>query len=77
MEENVGDTESLARIAIGAVVGIVSIVLLVQSKGMVSEIVPLPVVASPVLGVAALALVGTGLTSKCGMYSALGIDTSE
>ncbi|MFB6100303.1 MAG: DUF2892 domain-containing protein [Candidatus Nanohalobium sp.] len=77
MEKNVGDTDGLVRMALGAVLGLVSLVVLAQDMGMVSELLPLPAVASPILGVVALVLLATGYTGKCALYSALGVDTSE
>ncbi|MBC5793338.1 MAG: DUF2892 domain-containing protein [Nanohaloarchaea archaeon] len=74
MEENVGDTDSLVRIVVGAVAGLLSL-------GILADVLPasmnLPEIASPILGIIAIALLATGFTSKCGLYSALGINTSE
>lgn len=75
MEENVGDTDSLVRIVLGAVLGLASLLILAQEQGMVNEIVSAPVIASPILGLLAIVLLATGFTSKCGLYSALGMDT--
>ncbi|MFB6158643.1 MAG: YgaP-like transmembrane domain, partial [Candidatus Nanohalobium sp.] len=77
MEKNVGDTDGLVRMALGAVLGLVSLVVLAQEMNMVSELLPVPAIASPVLGVLAVVLLATGYTSKCALYSALGVDTSE
>jgi hypothetical protein len=74
MEKNVGDTDGLIRILLGAVSGILSIAVLAD---LLPSSVPLPEVASPVLGVIALALLATGFTNKCGLYSALGMSTKE
>lgn len=74
MEENVGDTDSIVRIVLGAVAGILSL-------GTLADVLPsslaLPEIASPILGVIAIALLATGFTSKCGLYSALGMSTKE
>jgi hypothetical protein len=70
MEENVGDTDGVVRILIGAVLGSLSI-------GILANMVPLDAVYSPVLGVLSLILLGTGFTSKCALYSALGANTSD
>lgn len=74
MEENVGNTEGLVRIALGAVAGLLSL-------GILADVLPssltLPEIASPILGVVALALLATGYTSKCALYNALGMDTTE
>ncbi|QGA80701.1 YgaP family membrane protein [Candidatus Nanohalobium constans] len=74
MEENVGDTDSIVRITLGAVAGLLSL-------GILADVLPssltLPEIASPILGVVAIALLATGFTSKCGLYSVLGMDTRE
>lgn len=74
MEENVGDTDSIVRIALGAVAGLLSL-------GILADVLPsslaLPEIASPILGVVAIVLLATGFTSKCALYSALGMDTKE
>lgn len=74
MEENVGGSDRLARIAVGAIVGAVSLALLgpVESSGL-----PLGQYLSPVLGVVALVLLGTGYTRKCYLYNVLGMNTRE
>ena len=77
MEENVGDTDGLIRILVGAVLGLTSLGILAQEQLIISEMLPLPVIASPVLGVLAIVLLATGFTSKCALYSALGMNTSE
>ncbi len=68
MEQNVGATDRLVRTGVGAVAGLVSLAIL---AGVVSA----PSVLSPVLGVLALAALGTAATSSCGLYSVLGIST--
>ncbi|WP_414838128.1 DUF2892 domain-containing protein [Candidatus Nanosalina sp. VS9-1] len=74
MEENVGDTDRIVRIVLGAVAGLLSL-------GTLADVLPsslaLPEIASPILGVLAIALLGTAFTSKCGLYSALGLNTKE
>ncbi len=75
MEENVGDTDSLVRIVLGALLGLASLLILAQEQGMVNEIVSAPAIASPILGVMAIILLATGFSSKCALYSALGMDT--
>ncbi len=69
MSTNVGSTESLVRVLIGAVVGTVAVAT-------VAGIGPLPTVVAPVAGLLSIVLLVTGATSSCGLYSALGIDTS-
>jgi len=69
MNRNVGSTDRLVRIVLGAVLGAVSLAILAGS-------VSLPTVLSPVLGVLALVLLGTAATSTCGLYSVLGVDTT-
>lgn len=77
MEKNVGDTDQLVRIALGAVLGIASLGILAQSQGVISEVVAVPGIASPVLGVIALVLLGTAYTRECPVCAAVGIDTTE
>ncbi len=68
MAQNVGQMDRLARIGLGAAAGITSL-------GLLGNIVPGPVALSPVLGIIAIMLVGTGLTGFCGLYAALGMNT--
>jgi hypothetical protein len=44
---------------------------------MISELVSVPEAASPVLGVVAVVLLATGYFRKCGIYSALGMNTKK
>lgn len=74
MEENVGDTDSIVRIVIGAIAGVLSIGVLTD---MLPSSLGLPGIASPILGVIAIALLATGFTSKCALYSTLGMNTKE
>lgn len=69
MEKNVGRGDSIVRIGLGAVLGVVSLLVLGGS-------VAGPAVLSPVLGLAAVILLVTGLTSTCGLYSVLGVRTN-
>lgn len=71
MEENVGLMDQKVRIGLGAVLGLLSLGILF------SEMIPLPEVASPVLGVISLILLITGYFRKCAIYSALGLDSTE
>lgn len=59
------------RIAVGAVLGLVSLGILFTSM------IPLPEIASPVLGVISIILLATGYFRKCAIYSALGMNTAE
>jgi hypothetical protein len=68
MQSNVGATDRTVRIGLGAIAGLVSLGILLGALS-------LPPVLSPVLGVAALVLLATGLTSFCGLYAVLGVDT--
>ena len=77
MENNVGDTDSQVRVVLGALSGIVALVLLGQSLNLVSGLLTLPVVASPVLGLVAIALLGTAYTRECPVCAAAGVDTTE
>ncbi len=71
METNVGLMDQKVRIALGAVLGLVSLGILFTSM------IPLPEIASPVLGVVSIILLATGYFRKCALYSALGMDTAE
>ena len=77
MEKNVGDTDSKLRLVIGAVLGAVSLVILAQSLNVVSGIVPLSAIFSPVLGIIAAALLATSYTRECPICAAAGVDTTE
>lgn len=68
MEQNVGSTDALVRVLLGALFGVASLAIL-------GNYVEAAAVLSPVLGLAAAALLATGLTNTCGLYSALGLDT--
>jgi hypothetical protein len=68
MEQNVGNTDGLVRIVVGAVAGLVSL-------GIVSGTVGLPAILSPVLGLVAVILLVTGATNTCPLYSVLGLNT--
>ena len=72
MENNVGELDKYLRIAVGAVSGLLSIAILVD---VLPESLSLPEITSPVLGVVAVVLLATAFTGKCGVYSALGMDT--
>jgi len=68
MERNVGPTDALVRVLVGALLGAASLAVL-------GGYVEAAAVLSPVLGLAAVLLLATGLTSTCGVYSALGVST--
>lgn len=70
MEKNVGSTDKMVRIVLGAVLGL-------ASMGILAGYVPAPEIASPVLGVLSIVLLATGYFGTCALYSALGVDTSE
>ncbi len=70
MTQNVGGTDRIARTAIGAVAGTVSLAVL-------ADLVSLPAVTSPILGVVAVLLLVTSYTGVCPLYSLLGVDTSS
>lgn len=71
METNVGLMDQKVRIALGAVLGLISLGILF------TNMIPLPEIASPVLGVVSLILLATGYFQKCALYSALGMNTAE
>ena len=68
MEKNVGGSDRLVRVLAGAVSGVLSLAVL-------GQMVALPALASPVLGVLALLLLVTGTVNVCPLYSALGVGT--
>jgi hypothetical protein len=68
MAQNVGATDGSVRIGLGAIAGIVSLAVLAGA-------LPLPPLVSPVLGLGAVILIGTGVTGFCPLYSVLGMDT--
>jgi tetrahydromethanopterin S-methyltransferase subunit C len=68
MTQNVGATDGTIRIGLGAIAGLVSLAILAGSLS-------LPALASPVLGLVAVILLGTGVTGVCPLYSVLGMDT--
>lgn len=74
MEENVGDTDKVVRVVLGAVAGLLSLGILAD---LLPESLSAPMIASPILGIVAIALLATAFTSKCGLYSALGMNTKE
>jgi hypothetical protein len=68
MKENVGSTDGTVRMLVGAVAGLLSL-------GILASAVPLPAIASPVLGVVSILMIGTSLTGSCPVYTVLGVDT--
>ncbi|WP_066418256.1 YgaP family membrane protein [Halorubrum aethiopicum] len=68
MDKNVGTMDKRVRTVIGAVLGVTSLATLAGS-------LPLPAIASPILGVAALVMLATAATGTCGLYALFGIDT--
>jgi hypothetical protein len=68
MEPNVGATDRQVRTALGALAGASSLAVL-------AGVLSLPGVVAPVLGIAALVLLGTAATGTCGLYALLGVDT--
>ncbi|QKQ98242.1 DUF2892 domain-containing protein [Candidatus Nanohaloarchaea archaeon] len=75
MEKNVGDTDRKIRMALGTI-------LVALGAAGYAGVIPIANVAPQALTSVALTVVGivllvTGYTSKCALYSALRIDTSE
>lgn len=68
MQKTVGDFDSTARVLVGAVLGAASLAIL-------GSVVSAPMLLAPVLGVAALIMLVTGVTGLCPLYSLLGFDT--
>ena len=74
MEENVGEYDKIARIAVGAILGLVSLGIL---AGVTDQFVEIPEIVSPVLGVLSIVLLATGFMGKCYFYDLVGMDTKE
>lgn len=70
MEVNVGESDRYARIVLGAILGVASLAIL-------GEALDAPLVLSPLLGAVSLVLIITAATSKCGVYSLLGMNTAN
>ena len=70
MEENVGNTDKIVRIILGAILGTASIAIL-------AGYIDYAEIYSAVLGILSLILLVTGFVGKCGFYQALGINTCE
>ena len=68
MKQNVGSMDSTVRLLLGAVAGLLSL-------GILASAVPLPVIASPLLGVVSIVMIGTSLTGFCPLYTLLGVDS--
>jgi len=68
MNRNVGSLDQTLRTAIGAVAGAVSIATL-------AEVISLPMVLSPLLGIVAVMMLVTAAVGTCPVYSLLGIDS--
>jgi hypothetical protein len=68
MKQNVGSLDRKARMLLGAVAGVVSLAILANA-------VSLPEIASPVLGLVAIIMIGTSVTGNCPIYSLLGVQT--
>jgi hypothetical protein len=68
MAQNVGATDGRVRIGLGAIIGLVSLAVLAGA-------LPLSPLASPVLGLGVMILIGTGVTGFRPLYSVLGMDT--
>jgi len=68
MDINVGATDKSVRTLIGAIAGALSLAIL---AGQLAA----PALASPVLGVIALIMLGTAATRSCPVYSVLGMNT--
>jgi hypothetical protein len=68
MDINVGATDKSVRTIVGAVAGVISLAIL---AGQLAA----PALASPVLGVVALIMLGTAATRSCPVYSVLGMST--
>lgn len=68
MESNVGSVDQTLRTAVGAVTGALSLAILTQ-------VVSLPTVLSPALGIVAVMMLVTASIGTCPIYSIFGIDS--
>ena len=68
MDVDVGATDKSVRTLIGAIAGVLSLAILAGQLAV-------PTLASPVLGVVALIMLGTAATRSCPVYSVLGMST--
>ena len=68
MERNVGSTDKTVRVLGGAIAGLVSLAILANA-------VSLPAILAPVLGLASVILLATGVMGFCGLYTLLGVNT--
>jgi hypothetical protein len=68
MDINVGATDKSVRTIVGAVAGVLSLATLAGQ-------LTVPDLASPVLGIVALIMLGTAATRSCPVYSILGMST--
>lgn len=68
MEQNMGATDEQLRVGLGAVLG-------GSSLGILADIIGLPTILSPLLGLIAVMMLVTGTVGTCPMYSLLGINT--
>lgn len=68
MEQNVGYTDKIFRILLGALTGTASLAIL-------GGYLELAKIYSPILGVISLILLATAFTGRCGLYKALGMNT--
>jgi len=68
MDVNVGATDKSVRTLTGAIAGVLSLAILAGQ-------LTVPALASPVLGVVALIMLGTAATRSCPVYSMLGMST--
>lgn len=68
MDINVGATDKSVRTIIGAIAGVLSLAILAGQLAV-------PVLASPILGIVALMMLGTAAAGSCPVYSVLGMST--
>ncbi|MDR5673805.1 DUF2892 family protein [Halalkaliarchaeum sp. AArc-CO] len=70
MERNVGETDRLVRIALGAVSGLASL-------GILGGVIAASGGLALVLGLVAIVLLATGTAGTCGAYQVLGVNTCK
>ncbi|MFB6166633.1 MAG: DUF2892 domain-containing protein [Candidatus Nanohaloarchaea archaeon] len=76
MEENIGDLDKKIRLFLGALFVVLGFAGFAGYESIVFRILPQTLGAALMILVGAV-LLATGYTSKCPLYQALGLDTSE
>lgn len=74
MDQNVGQTDRIARLVVGVLAFLVAGALAMGLGGLESTI---GLVVAGLAGIVGLVLVGTALTQSCLLYKLIGVDTSN